>query len=71
MKLKKFSLSLVLISIFAFSYAYYIDENGKKVTVNRNQANIIDDIEIKEGEALSQKQIINIVNDSGSGIEEL
>lgn len=71
MKLEKLFILFVLISIFGAGYTYYIDENGKDIPVSKNKVNLIDDIEIKEGEALSQKQIINIVNNSGSGVKEL
>lgn len=71
MKLKKIATVIILIFTAIFAYSFYVDENGKKIPVSQNQANLIDDLEIKEGEALSHKQIVDIVNDSGSGLEEL
>lgn len=71
MKLKKLSLAIVLAFISVWSYSFYVNENGKKIPVSQNQANLIDDLEIKEGEDLSHKQIINILDESESGLKEL
>ena len=47
-------------------YGYYVVEHGKNVTVSAQKADLIDDVEIKDGESLSHKQIIKIVNSKNS-----
>nr|WP_233418130.1 hypothetical protein [Francisella orientalis] len=44
----------------------------KKIPVSKRVADTIDDIEIKEGEALSQQQIVDIIeqNDKDLGNKE-
>lgn len=62
---------LFLIFICNLSYAYYVEEDGKKITVGENVADAVDDIEMKEGEPLTYKQIIAIASSSGSSFKEL
>ena len=49
-------------------YSYYVVEHGKNVTVSSQKANLIDDVEIKDGESLSHKQIVKIVNSKNSDV---
>ncbi|ASG69034.1 hypothetical protein CDV26_07760 [Francisella halioticida] len=67
MKLERALFSVSLIVIFGLCYASYIvKDDGKNINVTNKQANLIDDIEMQEGEALSQNQIINIINANSS-----
>jgi hypothetical protein len=54
-----------------FAVAYYIDEDGKHIVVSKNVVNDVDDIEMKEGEALTNSQIENIASSSGSISQDL
>ena len=55
----------------SFAQAYYIDENCKDIPISKDIATEIDDIEIKDGEALDQSEIDSIVNTSGSTTADL
>ena len=55
----------------SFAQAYFVDENGKDIPVSKSEVTTIDDIEMKDGEALDQNQIDNIVNTSGSTTADL
>jgi len=55
----------------SFAQAYFVDENGEEIPVSKSEATTIDDIEMKEGEALDQNQIDSIVNTSGSTTADL
>ncbi|AEI36201.1 hypothetical protein [Francisella salina] len=63
MKYIRLSFFLIFGFVCSFCYAYYIEENGKKIPVSKRVADTIDDIEIKEGEALSQQQIVDIIEE--------
>ncbi|QUE30600.1 hypothetical protein [Francisella philomiragia] len=55
--------------ICSFCYAYYIEENGKKIPVSKRVADTIDDIEIKEGESLTQQQIVDIIQQNDKDLD--
>ncbi|WP_150467360.1 hypothetical protein [Francisella sp. SYW-9] len=61
MKLEKVLFLILLVAILNLCYAYIVNDNGKTINVSNKQANLIDDIEMQEGEALSHSQIINII----------
>lgn len=61
----------IFVGYFSFAQAYYVDENGKDVPISKNEVTTIDDIEMKDGEALDQNEIDNIVNTSGSTTADL
>ncbi|QIW10099.1 hypothetical protein [Francisella sp. LA112445] len=70
MKLERVLFLILLIAIFGLCYAYIVNDNGNTINVSSKQANLIDDIEMQEGEALSHKQIINIIETtSGSSLK--
>ncbi|APC91477.1 MULTISPECIES: hypothetical protein [Francisella] len=71
MKFERLLFLVIFISICSLCYAYYVKDNGKKITVSKKVANTIDDIEIQDGEALSQQQIINIIQNNSASTEEL
>ena len=54
----------LFIGYLSFAQAYYVDENGKDIPISKDIATEIDDIEIKDGEALDQSEIDSIVNTS-------
>lgn len=66
MKLERVLFLVLLITIFSLCYAYILDDNGKDISVSKSKANLIDDIEMQEGEALSHKQIVNIISANSS-----
>lgn len=66
MKLERVLFLVSLIAVFSLCYAYIIDDGGKDISVSKSKANLIDDIEIQEGEALSHKQIVNIISANSS-----
>lgn len=55
--------------VCSFCYAYYIEENGKKIPVSKKVADTVDNIEIKEGEALSQQQIVDIIEQNDKDLD--
>ncbi|MED7818847.1 MULTISPECIES: hypothetical protein [unclassified Francisella] len=70
MKLERVLFFILLISIFSLCYAYIVNDNGKNINVTNKQANLIDDIEMQEGEALSKEQILSIIGlNSGSSLK--
>ncbi|APD50518.1 hypothetical protein [Francisella hispaniensis] len=71
MKFERLLFLIIFISIYSFCYAYYVKDNGKKIIVSKKVANTIDDIEIQEGESLTQQQIIDIIENSSGSTEEL
>lgn len=70
---KRVSILAIFFVCCSFCYTYIINDKGKVIQVNnKKEVNMIDDIEMQEGEALSKNQIINIIkNNSGSSVQEL
>ena len=64
MKLERVLFLVLLVAVFSLCYAYIVNDNGKAISVSDKQANLIDDIEMQEGEALSHQQIIHIIKTS-------
>lgn len=74
--MKKSVLLRVICIFFAFIYAdfaaaYYINDDGKQVPVSKSIVTEIDDLEMKEGEALTNSQIEIIASSSGSISQDL
>ncbi|MFC4891510.1 hypothetical protein ACFPDQ_00425 [Pseudofrancisella aestuarii] len=58
----QFRVFLFLFFLISLAAAYEIDENGKEIIVtDKNAVNAVDDIEMQEGESLTNQQVVNIV----------
>ncbi|APC96799.1 hypothetical protein [Francisella frigiditurris] len=58
----QFRAFLFLFFLISLVVAYEIDENGKEITVtDKNAVNAVDDVEMQEGESLTNQQVVNIV----------
>ncbi|WP_256868886.1 hypothetical protein [Francisella sp. Scap27] len=74
--MKKNMIFRVVCIFFAFIYAdfavaYFINEDGKQVPVSKSIVTEVDDLEMKEGEALTNSQIKSIASSSGSISQDL
>lgn len=58
----KFRIFLFLFFMISLVTAYEINENGKNIIItDKNAVNAVDDVEMQEGESLTNQQVVDIV----------
>ena len=67
--IKKISIITVSLLVTFYGYGYHIAKDGKNVVVmNKTTVDMIDSIEMQEGESLTHNQILKIVNSKNDSL---